>query len=619
MKSKFTMPIKSILFPIFLLFVCGQYGTAQYVSPNQPGRSGGNTTPSPADMNQVVVTTYYGTDGTFTGQGMLYAADKNTDTINGNGHALHFFKGYANDASYSWYTSPFTASDGNMYGPSYFGGTSNLGAVYKYNVATAATNCTGNESVIYNNGGSASSYGNYANLNEMSDGMLYLPETAGGSAVYGKLTKMNKDGSSVATIHDFKWGTLYDQNLYSPGAKLQPNFATWAAYASDGGYPYGFPVEGPDGYVYGTTLWGGVGLAGAAYGTVYKMKKDGTDYKILAYGSTVGIGTYNTADGGTVANTMPFANVWGNVAFDQAGVYAYFFGGYVAGQTFGNVCRVKIDGSAPVEIVHKFTFTNGTDPYYLYRGPTIVNNELFGTTYYGGSGAYGTVWKLDLSKLNPTDNPIDANGKNNTVQIMHNFNFTNGAYPFSGLIYDGTYLYGSTQQGGYTGTSYGTVYRIKPDGTGFKSIMQFKTDGLECPIGTPASEKIYAAYYVSGERVTLANLTNTSCFSCIQNKCAAGSAPTLSNGTASNTCPVSTVNLNSLVTSTSTNAVKWFDNAAHAGTEYATPTAAAAGTYYAFYFDAANNCYSSASPSVTVTTTACCAAGTTAPVFKQEP
>jgi uncharacterized repeat protein (TIGR03803 family) len=619
MKNKITMPNYAAVFSVLLALACIQQSSAQYVSPNQPGRAGGNTMPAPPELNQVVAATYYGTDGTFTGQGMLYAADKLTDTINGNGRAIHFFKGFASDASYSYYTSPFTASDGNIYGPSYYGGSNNLGAVYKYDVASSANSCTGNESIIYSNGGTGGSYGNYANLNEMSDGMLYLPETAGGPTVYGKLTKMNKNGSGATTVHNFAWGTLIDTNLYSAGAKMQPNFQTWKAFASDGGYPYGFPVEGPDGYIYGTTLLGGLGLAGAAYGTVYKVKKDGSDYKILAFGSTLSIGTYNTADGGTVTGTMPFANVWGNVAFDQLGEYAYFFGGYVAGQTFGNVCRVKLDGTAPVEVVHKFTFANGQDPYYLYRGPIIVNNELFGTTYFGGTGAYGTVWKLDLSKLNAAANPIDAAGKNNTLKIIHNFNFTNGAYPFAGLVYDGKFLYGSTQQGGYTGTSYGTVYRIKPDGTGFKSIMQFKTDGLPCPATTPANEKIYAAYYVSNERVTLANLTNTTCFSCIQNKCAAGSAPTLSTDTAANTCPSATVNLNSLISSTSTNPVKWYTNDTHTGTEYATPTAATPNTYYAFYFDATNNCYSGASGAVVVSATTCCAAGTTAPVFKQEP
>jgi uncharacterized repeat protein (TIGR03803 family) len=609
--------VRSYLICLFLVVFAAHSGFAQFVSPNQPGRAGGNTMPVPAEMNQVVATTYYGTDGTFTGQGMLFAADKNTDTINGNGRAIHFFKGYSTDASFSWYTSPFTASDGNIYGTSYYGGSNNLGATYKYDVGTAATNCTGNESVIYSNGGTGGSYGNYANLNELSDGMLYTPETAGGPSVYGKLTKMNKDGSGVTTIHDFKWGTQFDVNLYSAGAKMQPNFDTWKAYASDGAYPYGFVVEGPDGYVYGTTLVGGLGLAGAAYGTVYKVKKDGTDYKILAFGSTLSIGTYNTADGGTVSSTMPFANVWGNVAFDQQGVYAYFFGGYVVGQTYGNVCRVKIDGSAPVEIVHKFTFTNSQDPYYLYRGPIIVNNELFGTTYLGGTGAYGTVWKIDLSKLNATNNPIDATGKNNTLQVIHNFNFTNGAYPYAGLVYDGEYLYGSTQQGGFTATSYGTVYRIKPDGSSFKSIMQFKTDGLPCPANTPTNEKIFAAYYVSAERVTFANLTNTSCFSCIQNKCNAGVAPILSASTASNLCPSPNVNLNSLLSSTGTNTIKWYTNNTHTDPEYTTPAMATAGTYYAFSYDATNSCYSPASEAVIVSIGACCAAGTQAPVFKQ--
>ncbi|WP_308005560.1 hypothetical protein [uncultured Chryseobacterium sp.] len=95
------------------------------------------------------------------------------------------------------------------------------------------------------------------------------------------------------------------------------------------------------------------------------------------------------------------------------------------------------------------------------------------------------------------------------------------------------------------------------------------------------------------------------------------SAPTLSGTSLSSTCPVSTVNLNSLVTSTTpaNTSLVWFTNNAHTGTAYATPTAATTGTYYAFYYDSVGNCYSPASAAVTATTTVCCNAGTTAPAL----
>lgn len=88
--------------------------------------------------------------------------------------------------------------------------------------------------------------------------------------------------------------------------------------------------------------------------------------------------------------------------------------------------------------------------------------------------------------------------------------------------------------------------------------------------------------------------------------CAAGTtAPTLSGTTLANSCPSTTVDLNSLVTSSTPSAASlvWFTNNTHFGTAYATPTTADAGTYYAFYYDSVNNCYSPAGSAVTVSIT----------------
>lgn len=100
--------------------------------------------------------------------------------------------------------------------------------------------------------------------------------------------------------------------------------------------------------------------------------------------------------------------------------------------------------------------------------------------------------------------------------------------------------------------------------------------------------------------------------------CNAGTtSPPLSGTTLSNVCPATTVNLNSRHNGTvpSGASLVWFTNSAHTGTAYATPTAATAGTYYAFYYDSTNNCYSPASSAVTVTITVCCNAGTNPPVI----
>ena len=105
--------------------------------------------------------------------------------------------------------------------------------------------------------------------------------------------------------------------------------------------------------------------------------------------------------------------------------------------------------------------------------------------------------------------------------------------------------------------------------------------------------------------------------------CNAGTtAPTLSATTKANVCPATTVELTTITASNlpSGTTLTWHTaTPATTANKIATPSAVAAGTYYAAFFDATNNCYSgtsgdgSATAVVTATVTACCTAGTAVP------
>lgn len=83
---------------------------------------------------------------------------------------------------------------------------------------------------------------------------------------------------------------------------------------------------------------------------------------------------------------------------------------------------------------------------------------------------------------------------------------------------------------------------------------------------------------------------------------------TLSANAISNACPVTTVNLASLVTGTLPEGVQavFYTTSNHQeGTQVADPTATpASGTYYAFYFDTPNSCFNTANSTAVVTATA---------------
>jgi uncharacterized repeat protein (TIGR03803 family) len=61
---------------------------------------------------------------------------------------------------------------------------------------------------------------------------------------------------------------------------------------------------------------------------------------------------------------------------------------------------------------------------------------------------------------------------------IFSFNYNDGAFPKGGLILSGTNLYGTTYEGGNNGNGDGTVFAVSTDGTGFTNLYTFSfTDG----------------------------------------------------------------------------------------------------------------------------------------------
>ncbi|HEY4416945.1 MAG TPA: choice-of-anchor tandem repeat GloVer-containing protein [Verrucomicrobiae bacterium] len=107
-------------------------------------------------------------------------------------------------------------------------------------------------------------------------------------------------------------------------------------------------------------------------------------------------------------------------------------------------------------ILHSFTVsaTDGSNPYgnLLQAG-----DQLYGTTYSGGSGSDGTVFVMN------------TNGSGFT--LLHSFNSVDGQAPQAGLILSGNTLYGTTASGG--ASQRGTVFAVNTDGSGFTTLYNF--------------------------------------------------------------------------------------------------------------------------------------------------
>jgi uncharacterized repeat protein (TIGR03803 family) len=207
----------------------------------------------------------------------------------------------------------------------------------------------------------------------------------------------------------------------------------------------------------GTFLYGTTGAGGAnGFGTVFKIKPDGTEYTILI--------NFNDNNGN---------NPVGSLYYDGTYLYGmtYLGGKYRdgTGQGVGVLYKLKPDGTA-FQILLEFNGYNGYNPY----GALISDGtHLYGMTEYGGINGVGNIFKINKDGTGYID--------------MYDFDgISNGGYPQGSLYYDGSFLYGMTQY--FNNNPDGNIFKINPDGTGFMDIKDFGGSDGSTPLGSLISD-----------------------------------------------------------------------------------------------------------------------------------
>jgi uncharacterized repeat protein (TIGR03803 family) len=281
-------------------------------------------------------------------------------------------------------------------------------------------------------------------------GTVFSVTTGGTEKVlhsFGELPDGNIPAASLIDVNGTLYGTTQAGGAYRQGTvfsitldgaeKVLHSFGN----GKDGAYPSAGLIS-IKGTLYGTTSEGGLNGSG----TVFSITTDGSENVLHSFA------------GGT-DGAYPGAGL----LYVDGTLYGTTLGGGVDNSCHrtppgcGTVFSIAPDGTE--NVLH--SFGKGADGTLPLGSLVDVKRTLYGTTWYGG--AYNAC---PLGRRNGcgTVFSITTGG---TEEVLHSFGQgTDGAYPVAGMIdVDGT-LYGTTEEGGASGThSYGTVFSITTGGT----------------------------------------------------------------------------------------------------------------------------------------------------------
>lgn len=330
-----------------------------------------------------------------------------------------------------------TVFGGALFGATHAGGSNLDGAIFRITP-------TGNERVVHSFDDATDGEGPQASL-LLRNGIFYGLTTEGGKYDGGTLFQFNPKTGAVRVIYNF------------------------GSSATDAAVPYDRLVSIGSTF-YGTSTKGG----SFGYGTVWSVTMKGTERILLNFSGndgekpTAGLvnvnGTlYGTAsDGGaygygtaysiTTSGKLRVLHMFGNGTDGRSPVGGLLYsGGTLYGATYGGgtsayygtVYSLKPNGTEKI----LYNFASGTDAQSPIVTLTLLNGTLYGTSVYGGTTGYGTVFSVNVAS--------------HKERVLHSFTgATDGSYPEAGLTYLKGMLYGTTLYGGTNNE--GTVFAISP-------------------------------------------------------------------------------------------------------------------------------------------------------------
>ncbi|HEV3277177.1 MAG TPA: choice-of-anchor tandem repeat GloVer-containing protein [Terriglobia bacterium] len=336
--------------------------------------------------------------------------------------------------------------DGSLYGTGAIGGSSRLcshgcGAIFKVTPSGTVSNVysfdfkqgaspdaaliLGPDQNFYGttSGGGASEFGTVFKLSQ--EGQLTTlanldSATTGGFPFSGLV--LGADGNFYGTTGGQYDGPNNDGTVYSmtPGGKLTLLYSfNWCHTGAD---PLDALIQGPDGAFYGTSEYGG---------TLPNCSGAGTIFKISATGTLSVLYTFDLTDGGYPSGSL------------LQGEDGAFYGTTSQGGEYNAGTVFKIVPGGRAITLHNFGSTgDGVGPQAgLVRA---TDGNLYGTTYFGGAYAYGTIFGIT---------------PDGDETVLHSFDRIDGMFVLAGLIQaTNGILYGAANSGGASGD--GTIFSL---------------------------------------------------------------------------------------------------------------------------------------------------------------
>jgi uncharacterized repeat protein (TIGR03803 family) len=250
-------------------------------------------------------------------------------------------------------------------------------------------------------------------------------------------------------------------------------------------YDYGRLTRGTDGYLYGTTGYGGT----TNQGTIFKVTTTGMSYIVLwNFDGTSG---YLPLGGLTLASAD--GNFYGTTAGGGTSNYGTLFRfnpststltvlhNFTKAESSPAVAPVEakdfnLYGTAQSGAVYRLTVKTGTYQLLPNPAPNIPNapllqasdGYLYGTSQLGGKNNLGTVFRMNTA---------------GTITIVHSFKGSDGAEPVGPLVQgkNGS-LYGTTSIEGSVSNA-GTVFKLTVPAFKLTTLHAFDGTNGDSPVG----------------------------------------------------------------------------------------------------------------------------------------